>query len=602
FRDGVVAAASQDGKYIMTSPNASFVPAPPFGRLSVSMKSNGKFGQEDPLEWPQVYVPEARYHFLCCIPRPSHPRRRPEVWAPLRFEDFHLHAPNLLQALYVLSSTRIEAMRDLVAQLEAEVSGLTIEGDTRHALDRLTIPATQRDLIRQFVCVERNYCMAVAWVIWHDLFANLAAPSAVPVVHNNLMGAFTTDPNVTQKLYHVGIPVWYMRHVTSLGSGDKIVNVVKVSPPTDLLSSSVNDHNVVVVYEGPPGIRHLEMICYRGHLYADIEAVPFPADYGPADSVTPSAPTPSGSSAPSAPSALPSTAGPERSSKQRERRAEPCTNVARAGRSKFKPFVHEALPPSLSIWEDALSRVDVSKVPANQPERRDRYVLNWLKIRDAWYYIMRDARYRRTLPTRWWRMFLDEGPYPQIGTGSAAKEKERSQVMQILDLVFDAQNIRKGDIQPTWFSRVVTRVDKRLCQEIAWEVSQLGFQIELLMLDLHFHKPESDPGLTAERVEWMKKVFDGGPPLHIPALPAAPAGLASPDPLLRAPALEAFRCLINTWPQVPDYIRNCRPLDTGHDRVFIRQMEREMAEFYINTFYKQAARAPVLPRRFPVDT
>lgn len=333
FRDGVVAAASDDGKYVITSPNASFVPAPPFGRLSIFMKSNGKFGKEDPIEWPQVYIPEPRYHFLPCIPRLSHPRRHADVWSPLRFEDFQLYAPNLLQALYVLAPRRIENVRAVVDQLQADVTALAVTGDrqqvhwlalsTIHALDRLSIPATQRDLIRQFVCVERNYCMTLAWMIWHDLFMNLPAPAAVPVVHNDLMGTFTTDPNIVQKLYHVGIPVWYLRNTAALGPSDTIVNVVNVAKPTDLVSSADHNH-AITVYEGPPGIRHLEAICYRGHLYADIEPVPFPADYAPADSISLVPATPALETAPVAPSA----AGPERRSRQPERRVEPCKACA----------------------------------------------------------------------------------------------------------------------------------------------------------------------------------------------------------------------------------------------------------------------------------
>ncbi|KAI0346487.1 hypothetical protein BDW22DRAFT_1462026 [Trametopsis cervina] len=596
FHDGLVAAQQSDGKYVLTSPNAPFLPMPPYGRLSITMKSNGKFGQEDPIEWPQVYVPEQRYHFLACVPRYSHPRRRPEVWATPTFIDFQLHAPNLLQALYILSPNRLEPITALVEELEAEAAALTnldtqqlrwLVISTRHALDRLTVPATQRDLIRQFVCVERNFCMTLAWITWHNLYANLPPAPHVAPVHRDLMGAFTTDPNIAQKLHHVGIPVWYMRLAANLGPADIIVKIVKVTPPTDIITST-GDYNGVVVYEGPPGIRQLEAVCYKGHLYADIEPVPYPADYAPAEDVIDHATAVAASTTTPHPRArdTPSAAGPSRASKSNAERPEPW-------RSKFEPIAHSCLPPSVAIWEVALRGANL------KPSNVQRYVLNWLKIRDAWYYITRDARYRRPLPTRWWRVYLDEGPYPQTETGGKSKAKERSHVMKILALVFSTQNIRTGDIQPTWFGRPIADVDEQLCREVAWEISEMAFRTELLMLDLKFFQAHSDPALAAQRVEYMQQIFPGGRQLYLTSLPSANIGLASEDPLVRANSLEPLRRLMLAWPGVPDYIRFSQSLDTAGDSPQVRGMERAMAEFYTRTFYQQSGRAPVLPRRFP---
>ncbi|KAI0336918.1 hypothetical protein BDW22DRAFT_1433741 [Trametopsis cervina] len=600
---------------------------PPYGRLSITMKSNGKFGQEDPIEWPQVYVAEPRYHFLACIPRPSHPRRRPEVWATPTLVDFALHAPNLLQALYILSSNRLKPITALVEALETEAAALTkfdtqqlrwLVISTRHALDRLTIPATPRDLIRQFVCVERNFCMAVAWITWHQLYAALPPAPHIAPVNPHLMGAFTTDPNVAQKLHHVGIPVWYMRLADNLGPGDTIVKIVKVTPPTGIVTST-GDYNGVVVYEGPPGIRQLEAVCYRGHLYADIEPVPYPAEYTPSDDVTDHTTAPSTSKSLLPADGNSASVGPSRPPKLNASRSDPYPRrgpPTREGRSKFEPIIHPCLPPCVATWETALRGVQqwnsnvqvpwgywipdpVLVTTSGSVDRRKRYVLNWLKIRDAWYYITRDARYRRPLPTRWWRVYLDEGPHPQTETGGKSKAKERSHVMKILALVFSTQNIRAGDIQPMWFGRPVADVDDQLCREVAWEISEMAFRTELLMLDLKFYHAHADPALSAQRIEYMQQIFPGGRQLYLTSLPTANIGLASQDPLVRAKSLEPLRRLMLTWPGVPDPIRSSQSLDTLDDSAFVRRMERVMAEFYVNTFYQQSGRAPVLPRRFP---
>lgn len=113
FSDGLVAAKSENKKYTVTTPNMTFVPRPPWGRVSVGMKANAKFGTEDPLQWPQVHVPDEEYCFLACIPRPSHPSRRSELWMPLTTEDFLKHiATTSDRPLYVMAPQRVPALKD----------------------------------------------------------------------------------------------------------------------------------------------------------------------------------------------------------------------------------------------------------------------------------------------------------------------------------------------------------------------------------------------------------------------------------------------------------------------------------------------------------
>lgn len=149
---------------------------------------------------------------------------------------------------------------------------------TKHAFDRLSIPATERDLVRQFVCLECNFCMAVAWLTWHTLFSNPASADAPLDARDDLMGVFTTDPNIVQKLFHVGIPVWYMRRSESHGPGDVIISTVDIQNPIQIILHS-GDYSDHPVYIGPPGIKQLEAVCYKGHMYTDLEPIPFPTNY-----------------------------------------------------------------------------------------------------------------------------------------------------------------------------------------------------------------------------------------------------------------------------------------------------------------------------------
>ena len=65
--DGLVGSVTADGKYIITSPNARTVADPPLGGdRPLFLRENLRFGDNDPLHWPQPYVEE--YAHLTFIP------------------------------------------------------------------------------------------------------------------------------------------------------------------------------------------------------------------------------------------------------------------------------------------------------------------------------------------------------------------------------------------------------------------------------------------------------------------------------------------------------------------------------------------------------
>ena len=65
--DGLVGAVICDGQYIVTSPNANTIFNPPLGGdHSLFLRTNLRFGDDNPLQWPQPWVPD--YPHLPCIP------------------------------------------------------------------------------------------------------------------------------------------------------------------------------------------------------------------------------------------------------------------------------------------------------------------------------------------------------------------------------------------------------------------------------------------------------------------------------------------------------------------------------------------------------
>lgn len=144
--------------------------------------------------------------------------------------------------------------------------------------NRLSHPGTERDLIQQLVCVERHYCMALAWINWQTYTRELSMAKGVAPVDEHLMGCITTSADMAGKLAQAGIPVWYMRQSYEVaGSCGLVVNIVELTSPNDIAMTDRPASSSI--YEGIPGTKQLLAIYRGGHVCADVEAIPLPQDY-----------------------------------------------------------------------------------------------------------------------------------------------------------------------------------------------------------------------------------------------------------------------------------------------------------------------------------
>lgn len=304
WNDALAAAVAYGGKYVITTPNMTYVPAPPSSPIDVRVKTDGKFGREDPLHWPQLYSNDPKINFMCCIPRSSSSARRAEIWEPLTTRDLIKYEFGSIlvsptnppeeqepiideRTIVTLRPERLEPINDLIETLLSEQ--IEYEGDhgpsqqlqwlisgAQLARDRLSHPGTQRDLLQQLVCVERHYCLTLAWLLWRRYFEDMSMHTRAGGC--DLMGCFTTDGEAVGRLARAGIPVWYVRPAETLvGSCGQVVNIVDVTQPVDI--PVTNRYGSVSLYRGLPGAKQLEVIYHKGHVYADIESVPLPDDY-----------------------------------------------------------------------------------------------------------------------------------------------------------------------------------------------------------------------------------------------------------------------------------------------------------------------------------
>ncbi|KAI0692377.1 hypothetical protein BC835DRAFT_1416575 [Cytidiella melzeri] len=644
FRDGLVASSTPDGKYVITSPNMSYVPVPCWGQVSVSMKADGRFGMEDPLLWPQIYDASPSCRLLSCMPRFTHPHHSKDVWDTLTQDDMQIASSNI-PGMFIMTPARLATLRKHLADLHHDLEERDktnppnshlrwLYMHTAASLECLSIASSSRDLIRQFANLERYYCMVVACMTHERLFSNLDSTAPPRIVRPDLMGCFTTSPLVAAHMYTAGVPVWYMRLADSLSSTDIIVSHGGLQQPSGIVTSN-GSYTSDPIFVGSAGRFHFDAILYHCNVYIDLESKPFPASFGLSQStagepqlqVLSSPNSSQGGAMHSGRLGTPppnhSQAGPSRHGRstarnqpyqQRRPAASGPSNPIKA--KAFDEDENPCIPPILPVWKDALRHASTIAIDSNNPsigfwvpqpahvlassqDRRHRYVLNWLKAREGWYYIIRHLGHREPLPARWWRAYLDDG-FDTSAVVHTSKSRDRGKVLEVLSAAFRGQNIATAELRPAWFGGVVTTVDDQLCRDVAWELSEVGFRVELLMLDMAFFQPDrSRPAAASQRADWMTQVFQTGHMLYLTSLPTCNIGLSSSDRLVRATSLEGLRLLMECWPNRPELLKTVGSL-TGAPEETLQTIEPIIAQFYCETFVKRWGRALSLPRqRFP---
>ena len=135
---------------------------------------------------------------------------------------------------------------------------------------------------------------------------------------------------------------------------------------------------------------------------------------------------------------------------------------------------------------------------------------------------------------------------------------------------------------------------------IIWEVCELGFRHELLALD-RLLVPKGDGIFDDDhRENLLGRLFSDRSVFCVMELPGQPTGLAGPTPFHRVPFLEAFRKILSRWPRAPPSFYVDGPITTNISAEAITRRESELARFYVNTFFEQSGRAPIVPHAIPM--
>ncbi|THG96970.1 hypothetical protein EW026_g4962 [Hermanssonia centrifuga] len=308
-------------------------------------------------------------------------------------------------------------------------------------------------------------------------------------------------------------------------------------------------------------------------------------------------------------------------------------SISMSLREKFTDFQHPLMPPGCPIWVSALAKVDFSRpaplgdngwafwlpearlvIGSEMIDRQARYVMNWLRVRESWLYILTHHNMQDgvigPLKAPQWREYLNTSARSQQEAFSKDTKKSlrKREVAAIFKRVFGVDDILEIQPPDEWFGRSLkncTPEDLRLYyQQIAWELSELGFRYELLQLDywlVPIDNEDPDRHLKEnERRRLIAEVFPSDRDFVMGSLPIAVDSLAAIAVEARVPHLEALRQVLARWPDSPPYLQKARVSDYTSSVLRIEHIEMQMARFYCQCFYEIAGRAPALPRRFPL--
>lgn len=241
----------QLGKYLITSPNADYIPEPAWGERNVRIRADFRYGLDDYTLWTQPYL--ERYPHMAAIPRkPSSSTHRLNImWYNAAESDFVRDRGSAIR-LGKLSVAITAQFRVLKEELHSRVRQYLehIPSDNHPKFINPLTTAMQHSLIRleymdttiqemRFGITEfqRYYLELYGLMEWLEIYRPRMLgiqPRATTVA--DCMGAYVSTPRVAQEFFDAGIPVWVMRTAENFASSvPKILSAVNTRPPSQVM-------------------------------------------------------------------------------------------------------------------------------------------------------------------------------------------------------------------------------------------------------------------------------------------------------------------------------------------------------------------------------
>ncbi|KAK7442012.1 hypothetical protein VKT23_016289 [Stygiomarasmius scandens] len=656
--DGRVGAVISTTGYVVTSPNMDLLYSPGFGTCATRMRRDYHFGTDDPLYFPQPFNIAVGHLAIIPAPSPDSFHNQALAWYRPKPSDFLQHDPNLpfhgLEKLSRELITRFETMANRLVNSALERAP-TVKNDRyvrdgraslQRLVERLQLVSTRDECLLLVACLQRQYLELYARLEWLDLYQpRIQNQEKSYNVNAQLMGAFAYNAEDVQRLFHAGIPVWYVRDVTLLRgirvdtvadpveesanqllpmrNSDKFLDLADASPP----------HRVVWTGGWTQGERYAAMGRFIRSLHEyRVMCMSTTSSSSPVLAITSSSSSSSSSSMLVAVNSLVDVLGtgviPSKTKKQIKKpySKSPSAQVAR---NKFLPFAHPLNPPAADAWSLVLSELSPfheTRVPeqlgyylpppellisSDQEATRTSLVASWVKLRSIFLWLLSNGENESlVLKGQQWRSVLDlaHGLQYQQGSGTQTSRKHTEMQKFLENHLSDRRHgvhIEFGNLPsavPNWRGQPLLQdgcLRPEAVQEVLWELYEISFRIELMTLDRKL-LPQTEWALRQNDLAdcWCGLPFRVNFDNH-------KYGLAAPSFTDRLPFIRALYYVVKSWPgPKPDHINFPFPVKIAdgsvsatHFEQQVEAVEEAVTRYYVRMFFNAFARAPTIPHR-----
>ncbi|KAF9062072.1 hypothetical protein BDP27DRAFT_1192788, partial [Rhodocollybia butyracea] len=136
--------------------------------------------------------------------------------------------------------------------------------------------------------------------------------------------------------------------------------------------------------------------------------------------------------------------------------------------------------------------------------------------------------------------------------------------------------------------------ESTICRDLLWEVNELNFRQELLLLDSHFHIRSSTADLE-DRRRMLDACWIGSADTVARRHLDGNQGLAAEKWEDRVPFLRALHKVMSTWEGRPARLRESFPDSPLNTFNVVMHIERTLANFYTTCFFEKFGRAASIP-------
>ncbi|KAL0565908.1 hypothetical protein V5O48_016111 [Marasmius crinis-equi] len=622
------------GDVIVTSPNSQVLYAPPLNNCRVRLRDDLHYGQDDPLFHPQPFHRPIAH--LAVLPLPSSDPGHPlyTAWVRPTAQQFEERTAvdicpgmgRLSRSLYwafhsLASDVLVKASRNsddvYVKSLSMELSAL---------LGRLESQWATKDVtFLRFAHAQRQYLELTARFSWVERFRNAYMGMAIEKdgaqatgKAENVMGAFSDELDVVERLFRAGIPVWYVRPISQALD----VRIDRVQEFIVERSSKISLHCNYEVNLKEPRTPH--RVIYSGlankpERYQSManfihSLLHYPSLFG---SYEPRSSTSLIRNSAASSSVVPGHSGPNPYSRTGKAPASD-----KHGLNTFVDPISPLMPPGIPAWDSALQSLSNHNnalaptagtdrgfflppprlfVTPVSDETKVKLVCNWLKMRHVLLYGLVIGS--RRLSNKEWRSLLllgTEGEAPSHPKRVSRANEMRGLLKDFIEksqLSLNPDNLEK--VEPSWNGHKVagsTVPSPSIMHEILWELFELNFRQELLALDRELDTSGMNP---YDRQQLLNKCWVGSADV-VPSTGDS-RGLGNDTIEVRAPFIRALHKVMSTW-RIGKPLELMDPFpgdELAHNfLVTVGRVERALASAYTGAALEIFGRAALVPHRF----